>query len=125
MTCTEYELITKVYVGHDNHVAITPYANIAERILYDMTDVTEVTVSADLTASVATGDDVEASSDDDPVTVWWAMQDDDSWQIFMKVGRFTGITAGEYKLRVIIYEPEFANGLVIADDLLVTAVEVP
>lgn len=124
MTCADYEVVTSVYKGHDNPVVIVPYSDIAERTLYDMTDVTEVTVSADLTTSAATGDDIEASSTDIPLTIWWAAATE-GWQIYMKVGMFVGITAGSYKLRVVIYEPDFPNGLVLTDSLLVNVVEVP
>jgi hypothetical protein len=47
------------------------------------------------------------------------------WQIHMKVGLFVGIVAGSYKLRVIIINPDYTNGLVVADDLLVDVIEVP
>jgi len=96
-----------------------------ERINYDMTAVTSVTASADLVSSVTTGDDVTASSADVPITVWWDQDPDDIWVIHLKVGLFVGIVAGEYKVRVVIIDPAYPNGLVIADDLLVTIVDVP
>jgi len=123
--CTGYSTPEAVYLNHDNAVTIIPYSNYLERTNYDMTAVTEVTASADLTSSTTTGDDVTASSDDAPITVWWNQDADNIWQIHLKVGRFVGITAGSYKVRVIIIEPNYPNGLVIADDLLVDVVDIP
>lgn len=126
MSCEDYELVTQAYVGHDNVVTIVPYSDLSARVLYDMTDVTEVTVSADLTTSVTTGDDITASSTDVPVTIWWLFDATTSeWQINMRVGRFIGIAAGEYKLRVVIIEPDFPNGLVLTDSLRVSVVATP
>jgi len=125
MACEDYALVTKVYKGHDNPVIVVPYSDISERVFYDMTDVTSVDVSADLTSSVVTGDDISASSTDDPVTIWWANTSGSEWRIYIKVGMFVGIAAGSYKLRVVIFEPDFPNGIVIADDLLVDVVDIP
>jgi hypothetical protein len=123
--CSEYITTTELYLGHDNSVSIVPYSNMTERINYDMTAVTSVTASADLVSSVTTGDDVTASSADVPITVWWDQDADDIWVIHLKVGLFVSIVAGEYKLRVVIIDPAYPNGLVIADDLLVTIVDIP
>jgi hypothetical protein len=123
--CSEYITTTELYLGHDNSVSIVPYSNMTERINYDMTAVTSVTASADLVSSVATGDDITASSEDVPITVWWDQDADDIWVIHLKVGLFVSIVAGEYKLRVVIIDPAYPNGLVIADDLLVTIVDIP
>ena len=127
-TCIGFTTSTEIYKGHDNVITIVPYSNMADMVNYDMTGVSEVTVSADLVDSVATGDDITASSTDFPVTVWYVQDIIDGetlWVINIKVGLFVGILAGEYKLRVVIIEPGAPNGLVIADDLLVTVVEVP
>jgi hypothetical protein len=122
--CEEYNAAELAYLGHDNALSIIPYSDYAERVNFDMSTTTEVTVSADLVTSLVTGDDVTASSGDAPVTVWWNL-DDELWQIHMKVGLFVGIVAGSYKLRVIIINPDYTNGLVVADDLLVDVIEVP
>lgn len=113
------------YLGHDNAVTIIPYSNYAERENYDMSAVTLVTASADLTSSATTGDDIAVDSDDSPTVVWWDQDADDNWQIHLKVGLFSGIAAGSYKIRVVIIEPSNSNGIVIADDLLVDVVDVP
>lgn len=127
MSC-DFETTTEVYIGHDNAVVVIPYSDITERINYDMTEVTEVTASADLTTSVIEGDDITASSADVPITVWWTQVDVAGtleWRIYLKVGLFVGITAGEYKVRIVIIDPTYSNGLVLADDLLVDVVDVP
>jgi len=123
--CLAYTSAELLYLGHDNAVTIVPYSDYSTRTNYNMASVTEVTASADLTTSTTTGDDVTASSDDAPITVWWNQDANDVWQIHLKVGRFVGITAGSYKVRVIIIEPNYPNGIVIADDLLVDVVDVP
>lgn len=127
MSCDELFTLTElVYLGHDNIVSIIPYSDYINRTNYDMTYVTEVTASADLLTSVATGDDITASSTDSPVTIWWGQVGaDNEWQIHLKVGLFVGIAAGSYKIRVVIVDPDYPNGLVIADDLLVDVVDVP
>ena len=119
----------QVYLGHDNVVSIIPYSDVSARTNFDMTAVTLVEASADLVSSTTTGDDITASSADSPVTIWWNLvtttTGEQEWQIHMKVGLFVGITAGSYKLRVIITDPDNLNGLVICDDLLVDVVDVP
>lgn len=117
--------IETVYLGHDNVVSIIPYADVATRTNYIMDTVTEVTASADLVASVATGDDITASDADVPVTIWYDQDADGIWQIHLKVGLFVSMVAGAYKVRVVITDAVNTNGLVIADDLLVTVVDVP
>ncbi len=124
MSCEDLESLSTVYVGYDNAVTIIPYSDISGRINYDMTDVTEVTASADLTSSVVSGDAIDASSDDTPVTITWGLVGTE-WRISLKVGLFVGIAAGDYKLRVVIIEPAYPNGLVITDELLVTVVAAP
>jgi hypothetical protein len=124
-TCDVYTTTETVYLGHDNAVSIIPYSDFPARTVFDMTAVTLVAVSADLITSLTTGDDVTTDSDDVPITVWWNQDADGIWQIHMKVGMFVGIAAGSYKLRVVITDPAYANGLVIADDLLVDVVDVP
>ena len=122
--CDTFTSAEQVYLGHDNVVSIIPYSDVSARTNYDMSAVTLVEASADLVASVTTGDDITADSDDVPATVWWNLVGTE-WQIHMKVGLFTGITADSYKVRVVITDPDNLNGLVIADDLLVDVVDVP
>lgn len=126
MSCADYEIVTKVYLGHDNAVTIIPYSDIVARTVYDMTSITEIQASADLLTSTITGDDVTASSDDVPVTVWWAdTTGDGDWRIYLKIGLFVGMAAGEYKIRVILLDPTLTNGLVLTDELQVEVVDIP
>ena len=115
----------QTYLGHDNPVSIIPYSDFGERTNWDMVATTKVVVSADLTSSVVTGDDIEMNSTDDPTVISFNQDADSIWQIHMIVGMFTAIVAGEYKLRVIIEDATNTNGIVIADDLIVDVVEIP
>jgi len=124
MSTISCEPVSTVYVGYDNAVTVVPYADIAERTVYDMSLVTEVQVSADLLTSISQGDDVTASSNDAPVTVWWELVGEE-YRIYMKVGLFIGIAAGEYKLRIILFDPAHTNGLVLTDCIEVTVVAAP
>lgn len=119
-----YSTVSNVYLGYDNAVTVVPYSDIAERTIYDMTDVTEVRASVDLLTSSQQGDDITASSNDVPVTVWWELVDTE-WRIHFKVGLFVGIAAGEYKLRIILFDPGHPNGLVLTDSVLVTVIAAP
>jgi len=126
---TSCEPVSTVYLGHDNAVTVVPYSDIAERIVYDMSAVTEVRASVDLLTSSSQGDDITASSNDSPVTIWWELVNEglptEEYRIYFKIGLFVGITAGEYKLRIILFDPSHANGLVLTDSVLVTVVPTP
>jgi hypothetical protein len=126
-TCdTAYETTTSLYLGYDNAVTLVPYSDIADRVYYDMTNVTLVTVIADSTDSTATGDGITALSTDDPQVISFSQVGTTTeWRINVKVGLFTGITAGTYKLRVIAAEPAHPNGLVLTDSVQVTIVDIP
>ena len=124
MSTISCEPVSTVYLGHDNAVTVIPYADVAERTVYDMSLVTEVQVSADLLTSTSQGDDITASSTDAPVTVWWELVGEE-YRIYMKVGLFIGIAAGEYKLRIILFDPTHTNGLVLTDCIEVTVVAAP
>ena len=119
--CVSYTSVETLYAGHDNAITIIPYSDYPERTVYDMTDVTLVTASADLVDTVASPS--TADSDDAPTTIWWN-QVGEEWRIHLKVGLFVGITEGSYVLRIVIYDPTHINGLVIADDLRVDIVGV-
>ena len=125
MSCEEYEVVTKMYVGRDNPVIIVPYSDVVARELYDMTDVTLVQVWADLKSSTVSGDAVTAESTDVPQTITWAKQSSGEWQIDIRVGRFVGIVAGEDNLRVVLTEPNTPNGVVVANDLRVDLIGAP
>ncbi len=119
-----------VYVNNDNAVVVKPYSNYASRINYDMTPVTKVVAVADLATSTVSGDGVTGDSSIDPLLVFWNNTTDpsDDWLIYCKVGRFTGIVAGVYTLRITIYDPDHINGYVLpdtAESLRVTVVGEP
>jgi hypothetical protein len=118
------ETVNYVYLGYDNAVTVVPYEDIAARVVYDMTAVTKVDASIDLLSSVSSGDAIDASSDDVPTTIWWE-QVDTEWRIHFKVGLFVGAVAGDYKLRIILFDPSHTNGLVLTDSVLVTVVASP
>jgi hypothetical protein len=125
MSCN-YEDVTSLYLGYDNAVTLVPYSDITERIYYDMTNVTLVTVVADSTSSTATGDGITMDSDDVPQVIWFEqIGTTEEWRINVKLGLFTAITPDTYKLRVIATEPTHPNGLVLTDEVVVTVVDVP
>jgi hypothetical protein len=113
---TDYGLPTteKAYLGHDNTVTIVPYSDMSERTNFDMTSVSEVQVSADLTSSTSSGDAVVTNSTDQPDVVFWS-QVGSQWRIHIIVGRITGIAAGTYTLEVVITDPSYPNGVVLVD----------
>ena len=119
-----YDTVSNVYLGYDNAVTVVPYSDINEGTVYDMTNVTEVQGSADLLASVAQGENFVASSDDVAITIWWELVGTE-WRIHLKVGLFTDIVAGEYRLRIILFDPGHTNGLVLTDSVLVNVVATP
>ena len=119
-----YESVSTVYVGFDNAVTVVPYSDITARTVYDMSTVTEVTASVDLSTSVTTGDDITASSNDNPTTIWWD-QTDGEWRIHFKIGLFVGIVAGTYDLRIVIIDTAHPNGLVLTDSVPVVVVGAP
>jgi hypothetical protein len=129
MSVSTSTAVETVYLGHDNLVTITPYSDYSARINWDMSATTKVIASADLVTSVTTGDDITVNSVDDAALVTFGQVTNDAgdleWRINMKVGLFTAIVAGAYKIRVIIEDPVNTVGVVIADDLLVTVVDVP
>lgn len=125
-TCPTYEDTVSLYLGHDNAVTLVPYADIIERVFYDMSAVTLVTVAADSTSSTTPGDAITMDSDDVPAVITFAQEGTtEEWRISVKLGLFTGITPDTYKLRIIATEPTHPNGLVLTDDVLVTVVDVP
>lgn len=119
-----YTTVSSVYVGYDNAVSVIPYSDIVERTIYDMTAVTRVDASIDLLTSTVQGDAITASSDDAPTTIWWE-QVGTEWRIHLKVGLFVGVVAGDYKLRIILFDPTHTNGLVLTDDVQVEVVAAP
>lgn len=121
-----YESVSTVYLGYDNAVTVVPYSDIQQRTYFDMSGTTSVTVQADPDPNVTQGDAISATSDDVPTTVWWEqVGTTDEWRIHIKVGLFVGMVAGTYNLRIIIFEPAYANGLVLTDDVNVEVVDTP
>jgi hypothetical protein len=138
MICDSCDDTITLYMNRDNAVTVIPYSDFSERTNYDMATVTRVVANADLVDNVVVGDSVVGDSDDDPGLVWWDQVDTgelDSagdpileWRIYCKVGLFTDVQAGDYTLRVTIFDPGHPNGLVLPrtdSELLVTIVDLP
>lgn len=131
MSCDDggYTVSVKLYKDRDNAVGIIPYSDITTLENYDMTDVTRVTAHADATDSTTVGDAIAGDSAIDPLKVYWDNNNADTqWRIYAKVGLFDSIVAGEYTLRITIYDPDNVNGLVLPDTdsaLLITIVDLP
>ena len=105
-----------LYKDRDNAVTVIPYSDLPNRVNYDMTAVTRVVANADLITSLAVGDSIVGDSDVTQAVFW----NDDTiingvaqWRIYCKVGLFTGIVAGEYTLRITVFDPDHPNGLVL------------
>ena len=121
-----YENLSTVYLGYDNAVTVVPYEDITERVYYNMTGVTLVTVIADSITSVTTGDGISASTDDAPTTVWFEqVGTTDEWRIHMKVGLFVSMVPDTYTLRIIVTDASHPNGLVLTNSVQVEVVDVP
>ena len=125
MSCDNYIVPVKLYLGRDNAVTVVPYSDYSERVNYDMTTVTRVVADADLVGDVTVGNPVTGDSDVDPNKVFW---DDNNaageWRIYCKVGLFTGIAAGTYTVRITIYDSNHPNGLVLPDSDSALQVEI-
>ena len=127
MSCdSDDDLTSTVYLGYDNAVTLVPYEDLSERTYYDMSQATSVTVEADPSPNLVQGDAISASSNDIPSTIWWEqVGTTDEWRLYIKVGLFTGMTAGDYNLRVIIFDAAHTNGWVLTDSVAVTVVDTP
>lgn len=130
MYCSSSNLT--LYKSRDNAITVVPYSEYALRTNFDMAAVVRVVVNADAVTSTTTGDSFVGDSDVDDTIVWWAEVENaegvDEWRIFAKVGMFTGIVAGEYTVRITIFDNTHINGLVIPStdtDLIVTIVDLP
>lgn len=114
MSSFDFITVEKAYLGHDNPVTIVPYSDYAARTNFDMTNATDVQVSADLTSSTSSGDAIVTSNSAQSDVVYWN-QVGDEWRIHIVVGRITGIAAGTYNLEVVIFTPTYPNGIVLVD----------
>lgn len=110
--CFEVGLV--LYIGRDNGLQVTPFTDGTEP--YDLSDVTRVEVVADPIGSAVTGDAFSNDSLDPTGRVTVTPTPDGLWRITAKLGRFDGIVAGDYNVRVIVYDAVHPNGLVILDD---------
>lgn len=118
--------VSTVYLGYDNAVTVVPYEDITARTYYDMSGVTLVTVIADSTSSVTTGDGISEDSNTAPTVVWFEqVGTTDEWRIHMKIGLFGGIAPDTYNLRIIVTDAGHPNGLVLTDTVAVIVVDVP
>ena len=132
MSCEGDEVVVTLYKDRDNAVTIIPYSNFAELTNYDMTAVTRVVADADVAGDEIVGNSIIGDSDVVPLLVYWnddtLVEGTPEWRIYCKVGLFTGIAAGDYTLRITLYDPTHPNGLVLPDSdsaLLVTIVDFP
>lgn len=99
-----------VYIGYGNVITVLPYADIEAGERLDMTDTDKVEVCVG---------GVSADSDGEPDAISWEDDPDDGWVIRFKLGLISGIEEGEAKLRIVVYDPDYPNGLVLTHDLCV------
>lgn len=123
-SCAEFEGTTsKAYLGRDNTVTVIPYSDVAARTNFDLSTATRITAAADLVDSAVSGDAITADSDVDADVVRWA-EVDGEWRIHLVPGRFTDMVPGVYNIEVVIYTPDYPNGLVLEDSESALRVEV-
>lgn len=126
-----YRTQLTLYKDRDNAITIVPYSNMSESINYDMTAVTKVVANADLATSTVVGDSIVGDSSVTQAVYWDDLAVVDGvpqWRIYCKIGLFTGIVAGEYILRITIFDPDHPNGLVLPgmeSSLRVTIADLP
>lgn len=104
----------KVYLGYGNITVLRPYADIATSSLLDMSGVTKVAVCVG---------SVESDSDAQPTEIAWAQDANGDWLINLKLGLVNNVVAGdEQTVRVVVYDGDYPNGLVLTDSLCVDVV---
>jgi len=128
--CDDYGVVSvKLYKDRDNAVTVVPYSDLPGLVNYDMSAVTDVEAYADLVGSITIGDGFPASYIADPLKVYFDQNNPElEWRIYMKVGLFDNIVAGEYTLRITITDPAHPNGLVLPDTdsaLQITVMDLP
>lgn len=104
---------TPVFIGHGNVITLLPYADIVTDERLDMSGATKV--------SVCIGS-VTADSDSEPDAISWEEDPDDGWVIKLQLGLLPGLEEGEATLRVVAYDGEYTNGLVLTHDMTVEVI---
>jgi hypothetical protein len=97
-----------VYVGADNVLTVTPYADVSTQDQMDLAGVVEVVVCVDGT---------EYSSDTYAAALSW-----DDVYVYLRLGLLPGLTVGEHDVRLIVKDADHMNGLVLADDLPINVI---
>lgn len=113
-----FDVSRVLYIGRDNGLEVTPYIDSATG--YDLSDVDRVEVIADPLGSAITGDAFATDSLDPTGRVTVTQTADGLWRITAKLGQFDAIVAGDYNVRVVVYDATHPNGLVVLNDQLVT-----
>lgn len=104
----------KVFVGHGNITALEPYADVVAGEKLDMSGVTKVEVCVG---------SVTSDSDAEPTAIIWTQDPDTGdWEINLRLGLLPGIVVGEQDVRVVVFDADYPNGLVLTHDLCVDVI---
>ena len=106
---------TPVYVGYGNRLLLIPYADVVRDKLLDMTGATRV--------EVCVGGHLWGSDDHSEAFDWYLDPDDEDeerWTLELRPGLLPDIPEGEHTMRVVVYDGEYLNGLVLTNDLPIT-----
>lgn len=110
----------ELFLGADNALVVTPIEN---GLPMDLSTTTDVVVAADPEGSTVTGDAITASSSLQANNV--VVSDaDGTWRVYAKLGNFTGMVAGDYRVRVTVFNATHPNGLVVLSDYPITIKDV-
>lgn len=115
MSICELSTREAVYIGSANEITLIPLTNRLTQAQMDLTGATEVRICVD---------GIEGSSDDATPPVSWEEQTidgEDTWVIIVQAGLLPGLTPGDYNMRVTVFDAEYTEGLVITNDLPITA----
>lgn len=105
---------TEVFIGHGNITALEPYADLATEEKLDMSGVTKVEVCVGA---------VTSDSDLQPTVIMWEQDaTTGDWVINLKLGLVTDIVAGEQDVRVVVFDADYPNGLVLTHDFCVEVI---
>lgn len=106
---------TRVYAGHSNPMMLVPYTDVVAKDLMDLSGVTEVRMCVG---------GIEVSSVTDADLFSWSETPADSgrWVITLRPGLIPGVINGPSTLRVIVYDGDHLEGLVIADGIEIEVV---
>lgn len=112
------ELTTRelVFIGFDNELTLIPLTNESTGARMDMSGVTQVDICVG---------GIEASSTTSPTQIMWEQQTIEgvlTWVIVLRAGLVSGVVPGEQELRVIVYDGDYPDGLVVTHDFPIEAV---